>query len=56
MLAAQLDSEAELSALDRLQLNGMAADAGVLVEQVTRTLSGVDLEGELARLLDQVDL
>lgn len=53
MLAAQSDTAAGLDILDRLELNGIAAEVGVQVERITRTLAGVDLEREFARLLDQ---
>jgi hypothetical protein len=54
VLAVQLDGD-DMNVLDRLQLNDVAAEAGVLIEQITRALSGVDLDGEFARLFDLPD-
>lgn len=39
----------------RADLNGLAAEAGVLIDRIVRTIAGDDFERELARFADVVD-
>lgn len=51
-LVSQGDIFEELDAHERFQLNGTAAEAGVLIDRITRTIGGRNLANELAALAD----
>jgi hypothetical protein len=54
-LISRLGDDGELSGHDRGQLNVAVAEAGVLVDGLTRVVVGESLEGEFARHLDQIE-
>jgi hypothetical protein len=54
-LIASLTEHADLTALKRSSLNDDAAEAGLLIDQLTRTIAGSSLDEELARFLHAMD-
>ena len=54
-LVTPLAEASQLSATDRFELNGATAEAGLLIDQLARTIAGSSLEVELARLLDSAE-
>lgn len=54
-LAATLNEDDELTGLERFVLNDDAAEAGLLIERLTRTIAGPTLDEELARFLYVVE-
>jgi hypothetical protein len=54
-IATPLLDAAETGAFERHELNDAAAEAGVLIEQLTRLIAGSSLDEGLGRLVHTVD-
>jgi hypothetical protein len=54
-LVASLTESADLTAIQRFSLNDDAAEAGLLIDQLTRTVAGSSLDEALARFLHAMD-
>lgn len=54
-LAAGLAPEADFASSGHEELQELTAEAGVLVERISRTVAGIDLDDDLRRLFDQID-
>ena len=54
-LVGQDQQLADLAGVERFAINGITAEAGVVIERIARIVAGEDLEQELARLSDSPD-
>jgi hypothetical protein len=54
-MASSVTGDVPLTAIERFTLNEDVAEAGLLVERLSRAIAGTSLEEELARFLHTVD-